>query len=88
MAASSTGRCNTIQYVDSTILPREKWSVWLSASMWVISECDAIQTELAEIRMPAKVESISDAERIALMGRITDRGTYEVGTENSCRLGT
>jgi hypothetical protein len=56
--------------------------------MWVISECDAIQTELAEIRMPAKVESISDAERIALMGRITDRGTYEVGTENSCRLGT
>jgi len=28
-AASSTGRCNTIQCVDSTMLPREKRSVWL-----------------------------------------------------------
>jgi hypothetical protein len=28
-SASSTGRCNTIQYIDSTILPREKQSVWL-----------------------------------------------------------
>jgi hypothetical protein len=28
-AASSTGQCNTIQCVDSTILPREKRSVWL-----------------------------------------------------------
>jgi hypothetical protein len=28
-AASSTGRCNTIQCVDSTILPLENRSVWL-----------------------------------------------------------
>jgi len=28
-AASSTGRCNTIQCVDSAMLPREKRSVWL-----------------------------------------------------------
>ncbi len=27
--ASSTGRCNTIQCVDSTMLPQEKRSVWL-----------------------------------------------------------
>src|SRR4029077_7575413 len=27
--ASSTGRCNTIRCVDSTMLPREKRSVWL-----------------------------------------------------------
>jgi len=27
--ASSTGRCNTIQCVDSTVLPRENTSVWL-----------------------------------------------------------
>jgi len=27
--ASSTGRCNTIQYIDSTMLLREKRSVWL-----------------------------------------------------------
>jgi hypothetical protein len=28
-AASSTGRCNTTQCFDSTMLPREKRSVWL-----------------------------------------------------------
>jgi len=27
--AGSTGRCNTIQCVDSTMLPRENRSVWL-----------------------------------------------------------
>jgi hypothetical protein len=27
--ASSTGRCNTIQFIDSRMLPREKRSVWL-----------------------------------------------------------
>ncbi len=29
--ASSTGRCNTIQCGDSTMLPREKRSVWLNS---------------------------------------------------------
>src|SRR6202035_2522266 len=29
--AASDGRCNTIQCVDSTMLPREKWPVWLSS---------------------------------------------------------
>ena len=29
--ASSTGRCNTIQCVDSTMLPQEKRSVWLDS---------------------------------------------------------
>ena len=28
-AASSTGRCNTFQCIDSTMLPQEKQSVWL-----------------------------------------------------------
>jgi len=28
-AVGSAGRCNTIQCVDSTMLPREKRSVWL-----------------------------------------------------------